>query len=164
MRAALPAPLVGVRRRVRDLRGDADRGSAVVEFVGLGVLLLVPVVYLVIAVAQLQAGAFGAEAGAREAARVIASASGSTSSAARADAEAVVALALEDQGVDPASARLDVRCDADPCGAGGSLVRTTVQLEVVLPGVPAPLAAVVPARVPVEATGTAAGNRFAGAP
>ncbi|NNH54928.1 hypothetical protein HLB15_22155 [Promicromonospora citrea] len=87
-----------------------------------------------------------------------------TADRARADAEAVVALALEDQGVDPASARLDVRCDVDPCGAGGSLVRTTVRLEVVLPGVPALLAAMVPARVPVEATGTAAGDRFAGAP
>lgn len=160
MRAGKPVRLAGVRRRVRGLRRDAERGSAVVEFVGLGVLLLVPVVYLVIAVAQLQAGAFGAEAGAREAARVLASAS-STASAARADAEAVVALALEDQGVDAASARLEVRCDADPCGAGGSLVRTTVRLEVVLPGVPAPLAAVVPARVPVEATGAAAGDRFA---
>ncbi|AUI49448.1 hypothetical protein AC20117_21995 [Arthrobacter crystallopoietes] len=48
-----------LRRRLTAAAGPddpAERGSAVVEFVFLGALLLVPVVYFVIAVAQVQAG------------------------------------------------------------------------------------------------------------
>jgi len=141
--------------------GPGDRGSAVVEFVVLGVLMLVPVVYLVLCVARLQAAAFAAEGGAREAARVVA-APGPQGRAA-ADARAVVALALEDQGFEASRGRLDVRCSADPCSAPGSLVRATVTVDVVLPGVPALLGGVVPTRVPVVATGSAAGDRFAAA-
>jgi len=141
--------------------GGADRGSAVVEFVALGVLLLVPVVYLVLCVARLQAAAFAAEGAAREAARVVA-APGPEGDA-RADAEAVVALALADQGFDVSEGRLDTWCSTDPCSAPESLVRCTVTVEVVLPGVPGFLAGAVPARLPVVATGTATGDRFAGA-
>ena len=39
--------------------GD-DRGSAVVEFVTLGVLLLVPLVYLVLAMGRVQAATYAA--------------------------------------------------------------------------------------------------------
>ena len=49
-----------------------DEGSAVVEFVALGTLLLVPVVYFVLAVAQVQAGAFGVVAAAQQASQVLA--------------------------------------------------------------------------------------------
>ncbi|WP_299040326.1 pilus assembly protein [uncultured Pseudokineococcus sp.] len=150
------------RRRERAVAAGADSGSAVVEFVVLGVLLLVPVVYLVLCVARVQAAVFAAEGAARESARVIAApGAGSTG---RADAETVVGLALADQGFDSSAARLDVRCSTDPCSAPDSLVRTTVTVEVGLPGVPALLDGVVPARVPVVATGTAAGDRFAAAP
>lgn len=157
-----PGGLAAVRRRWAVVRErGADDGSAVVEFVVLGVLLLVPVVYLVLCVARLQAAAFAAEGAAREAARVVAAPG--PASAGRADAEGVVALALADQGFDASDGRLDVRCSADPCSAPEALVQTTVTVEVVLPGVPAVLAGVVPARVPVVATGTASGDRFAGA-
>ncbi len=53
------------------LRGD-EGGEATVEFVGLVFLLVVPLVYFVVSLAQLQAALFAAEAGAREAARILA--------------------------------------------------------------------------------------------
>lgn len=162
------ALLLARARRAGAPPGSDDRGSAVVEFVVLGVLLLVPAVYLVLCVARLQAAAFAAEGSAREAARVVAAPALQGGRAApvgqegrAADARAVVALALADQGFEPSSGRLEVRCSADPCSAPGSLVRTTVTVDVVLPGVPALIGGVVPTRVPVVATGSATGDRFA---
>ena len=155
--------LVAVRGRAARVRAcGADRGSAVVEFVVLGVLLLVPVVYLVLCVSRVQAAAFAAEGAAREAARVVASPGDER--AARTDAESVVALALADQGFDASTGRLDVRCSADPCSEAEALVETTVTVDVVLPGVPGFVAGAVPTHVPVVATGTAAGDRFAAVP
>lgn len=157
-----PRRLLQVRaRRAGTSPGPADRGSAVVEFVVLGVLMLVPVIYLVLCVSRLQAAAFAAEGGAREAARVVAAPGARDGRAG--DARAVVALALEDQGFEASRGRLEVRCSGEPCSAPGSLVRTTVTVDVDLPGVPAVLSGVVPTRVPVVATGSATGDRFAAA-
>ncbi|RII97030.1 hypothetical protein DZF97_17400, partial [Clavibacter nebraskensis] len=47
-----------------------DRGSAVLEFITAGVLLLVPLVYLVLAMSAIQGAALGTEGAARQAARV----------------------------------------------------------------------------------------------
>ncbi len=148
--------LVRVRGR------QADGGSAVVEFVTLGVLLLVPVVYLVLVLGRLQAAAFTAEGAAREAARVFVAAPDDETAARH--AEAAVRLALADQGFDdqePGQAAV-VRCDTTPCLQPESAVRVTVTVDVVLPGVPAFVDAAVPARVPVRAEALAVVDRFAG--
>src|ERR687898_866630 len=49
---------------------SSDRGSASLEFLTVGIILLVPLVYLVLALAAIQAGALGVEGAARQAARV----------------------------------------------------------------------------------------------
>ncbi|MEJ5914168.1 pilus assembly protein [Pseudokineococcus sp. 1T1Z-3] len=160
------AARAGLRRRARAVvgghgeAGAGERGSALVEFVVLGTLLLVPVVYLVLCVAQLQAAAFAVEGAAREAARVVAAPG--PQAAAASDARAVVDLALADQGFERGSGRLEVRCEATPCSSPDARVTTTVSLDVVLPGVPAPVTALVPASVRVSASGVAVGDRFAG--
>ena len=149
------------RSRLERVRGD--EGSAVLEFVSLGVLLLVPVVYLVVCLGQVQAAAFAVEGASREAARVLARADDEQEAVQRVDA--VVALALRDQGLaDPDDPRPDVEvvCSADPCTAPETRVSVTVQVEVVLPGVPAFVDAVVQTRVPVRATGESVVERFAG--
>lgn len=148
--------------RLAALRQHGDRGSAVVEFVTLGVLLLVPVVYLVVTLGRVQAGAFAVEGAAREAARAYSSAPDEETGATR--ARAGVLLALRDQGfedVDPAEA-LTVLCEAEPCLQPEARVTTTVEVEVVLPGVPAFVDAVVPTRVPVRAQAVAVVDRFRG--
>lgn len=46
-----------------------DRGSAMVEFLGAALILLVPLLYLVLVLAQVQSAAFAAEGAARESMR-----------------------------------------------------------------------------------------------
>lgn len=143
-------------------RRRGDDGSAVVEFVALGVLLLVPVVYLVISVGRIQAGVFAAEGAAREAARAFTAADDEQTG--MATAAAAVRLAARDQGfpdVDPERALL-VDCAADPCHQSEARVTVRVEVDVVLPGVPAFVDAVVPTRIPVRASAVAVVDRFRG--
>ena len=50
----------------------SERGDATVEFLGILVVLVIPVLYIVLAVGHVSAGAMAADAGAREAARILA--------------------------------------------------------------------------------------------
>ncbi len=149
MRPAAPLPTQGPGGG--PARGD--EGSAVVEFVSLGVLLLVPLVYLVIVLAQLQAAVFAVESAARDGARSYVSAPDSPTAQAR--LTAVTALALADQGLadsgDPPP-QVEVACSADPCLTPEASVTVTVRVEVVLPGLPAAADRLVPARIPVQAS------------
>ena len=122
-----------------------------VEFVTIGVLLLVPVVYLVLTLGRVQAASFAAEGAAREAARLVVSAA--TEADGQARAVAVTGWALRDQGFadDPARA-VSVTCSAVPCLTPGADVQVTVRVDVPLPGVPVGVSAVLPTVVPVSAT------------
>lgn len=143
-------------------RAAGDDGSAVVEFVTLGVLLLVPVVYLVLTLGRIQAAAFAAEGAAREAGRVFVTADDEASGDEL--VRAAVLLAARDQGfedVDLDSA-VTITCSASPCLTPQARVVVRVELVAVLPGVPAFVDAVVPARVPVRAESVAVVDRFAG--
>lgn len=146
----------GARRLLRWARTrrslpSGDAGSAVVEFVTIGVLLLVPVVYLVLTLGRVQAASFAAEGAAREAVRLVVAAP----TAAEGEARAVAATgwALRDQGFgdDPGRA-LTVTCSAAPCLTPGADVQVTVRVDVPLPGVPVGVSAVLPTVVPVSAT------------
>jgi hypothetical protein len=74
-----------------------DAGNAVVEFVWLAVLLMVPLVYVVLAAVAVQRTAFAETAAAREAARAYATAASDAEGEQR--AELAVAMAMRDQGV-----------------------------------------------------------------
>src|SRR5215218_1477843 len=123
------------RRPLQRLRDDST-GSASLEFLGVGLLLLVPVVYLVLTLAALQAGALAAEGAARHAARSFVLAATPEEAAAR--AERAVELTLADFGIDPAAAEVDIACAPDPgtCLARRSLVTVTVGIRVALPLAP----------------------------
>ncbi|TPW75911.1 hypothetical protein [Schumannella soli] len=140
-----------------------EGGSATLEFLTAGMLLLIPLVYLVIALAQLQAGAFAAEGAARQAARVYVRAD--TVDDARAAADRAVRVGLADYGLDPSSAAVRVTCDPDPddCLARGSSVAIALEVTVPLPLVPVALDAEVPAGVPMRAIATQPVSRFHGA-
>ncbi|WP_307844848.1 pilus assembly protein [Actinotalea solisilvae] len=133
----------------------ADDGSAVVEFLGVALLLLVPTVYLVLVLGRLQSAAFAVDGAAREAVRGFVTAQDATDGARR--ATAAVALALADQGLDPGAAQdgLSLVCDGE-CLAPGAVVTAHVAVDVGLPGVPGWLQGVVPLVVPVTATATGA--------
>ena len=92
------------------LRGE--RGSALVEFVFVALVVFVPLVYLVAGFSAVQRGVFASTEAAREAGRAI----GTAPDVATGEARAVRAaqLAVEDQSVDTA----DVRVAYAPAGAG----------------------------------------------
>ncbi len=105
-----------------------DEGSAMVEFTYLAVLLMVPLVYLLITVFQVQRAAFGTTEAARQAGRAFARAD--TVGLAEQRARAASDLALADQGVSPGQLRL--QC-VDGCLQPGSRVIVTVTTFVKIP-------------------------------
>lgn len=137
-------------RRLRD-----DRGSASLEFLGLGVLLLVPVAYGALTLGQVEQAVLGSELGARNAARVVA-ADGTQRLAL---AEQHVALALGNHGLDPEAASVEVRCAPTPdCAVAGETVTVTVRYELGLPllaGTSGWLS------IPIESSSTFPQQRFA---
>lgn len=141
-----------------------EQGSAAVEVLVLGVLLLVPLVYLVLTVAALQGAAFAAEGAARQAARTIALAATDTDGRRAADRAAIVALA--DWHVDPRAARVEVRCTPRPveCGTSRGTVDVRVRVSAALPLLPPALDVGAPGSVPIEARSVQRVSMFAVAP
>lgn len=154
-------------------RPDTDRGSAVVDFAFLAVLLAVPLVYLVVTVARLQAASYAVAQAAREAARVFVTTSLGGEPMAR--ARAAAALAFEDQGFAPVTSdasrapglqagSIAVDCGARACLEPENTVTVTATVYVDLPLVPEVVTRVMPARLPVSATHRVAVDRFRAAP
>ena len=112
-----------------------QRGSAVVEFTFLGLLLMVPVVYFIITVGQLQGGSFAVVGAADQAAKVFVAQPDAPSG--RAAAEQATMVALADYGHPAGNASVEIHCDSDrDCTAAGSAVTVTVRLTVPLPFAP----------------------------
>ncbi|WP_369056415.1 pilus assembly protein [Kineococcus terrestris] len=134
-----------------------DAGSAAVEFLAVGVLLLVPLAYLVLFLGRVQAATFAAEAGAREASRVLATVPGDAGALAGRSVE----LALGDQGFRADGRSLAVECAASPCRTPDALVAATVAVDVDLPLVPGFVADRVSSHVRVQVRRVAVADRFA---
>ena len=146
-------------RRRRALRDE--RGSAVVEFVVLGVLLLIPLVYLVMMLARVQAGSYAVSQAAREAGRAYVTAEAGDQAAGRAEAAARIAFldhSFEESG------RLSIACDGIPCLRPDGRVETTASVRVPLPLVPSFVRHVIPLSVPVSASHLSTVDRFRGLP
>ena len=107
----------------------SERGDASVEFLGILVVLVIPVLYIVLAVGQVSAGAMAVDAGAREAARILAE-----DPAREADASHAVALIVEDFGID---AQADVVPNCVGCEGDGGVADVRVSVRVPLPYMPA---------------------------
>ncbi len=138
-----------------------ESGSAVVEFVVLAVLMLVPLIYLVMTMARLQAGSYAVAQAAREAGRAFVTADAGELAAPRAQAAARVAFldhSFEEEG------RLDLSCDGSPCLRPDGRVETTASVRVPLPLVPAFVRDVVPLSIPVSASHLSTVDRFRGTP
>jgi hypothetical protein len=128
-----------------------DAGSAPVEFLTLGVLLLVPVVYLVLVLGVLQGASFAAEGAARHAARMLVDAPSDAQG--RRDAATAVRVGLADWRIPASAATVTIACTPAPadCLAPRGTVRVTVRVAVSLPLLPPALAVGAPATIPVEA-------------
>lgn len=113
------------------MRGPAgDDGNALVEFTYLAVLLMVPLVYVMLTVFQVQKAAFGTTEAARQAGRAFARSADPEEAQQRGTAAA--RLALADQGI-TLSPEPEFECLGGGCLTPGSRVRVTVTYRVTLP-------------------------------
>lgn len=113
---------------------DGERGSILVELLFLMVVVTVPLFYLVATLAQAQAGAFAANAAAREAARAFVTADGDDSAYQRASAASAVAVGAH--GFDEGDVAMSVTCSASPCLSAGAQIRVDIEVSVSLPLIP----------------------------
>ena len=113
-----------------------ERGSALVELTWVSILLLVPLLYIVVSVFEVQRSAFALAAATRAAGRAY------TLAPTRADGEirarAAAAIALADQGLDLSRGSMALTCAPGPgsCLAPGSVVHVRMVYPVRLPLVP----------------------------
>ncbi|MHB1173242.1 MAG: hypothetical protein ACYCZY_12295 [Lacisediminihabitans sp.] len=138
---------------------DED-GSASLEFITAGMILLLPLVYLVLTMAAIQAGALAVEGAARQAVRVFVQAG----SVAEAESRAARAIefGLADYGLDAADAEVSILCSPRPSDCLSRLGTVTVRVgvSVRLPLVPPALTLDLPLSVPLQATATERVSRF----
>jgi hypothetical protein len=142
-----------------------EAGSAIVEFLGVTLVLLVPIIYLILAVAEVQRASFAAEAVAYDIARTSVVAGVSAVEAGQTPVEAsrvasehvltAVPVVLAGFGIQD-DGRLDyvITCDGE-CFTAGSAIEADVEIDVPLPGM-----SWTPLSVSVRATGRAAVDRF----
>lgn len=118
------------------MRRPGERGSAVVEFSWLAILLMVPLVYAVLAVFDVQRSAFAVSSAARAAGRAFTQAPSEAS--ARGLATQAAALAFRDQHLEPDPRSMHIVCAPDPanCLSPGSVVTVAVSRQVPLPLLP----------------------------
>lgn len=156
-----------MRRSRRSTEGDPahhrlrdEAGSASLEFITAGMLLLLPLVYLVLVMSAVQAGALAVEGASRQAARVFVQAD--SVEEATAQAGRVIEFALADYGIEAGEAAVDIRCAPDPahCLTRRGLVTIDVGISIPLPLVPPVLSLEIPIAVPLEATATQQVSRF----
>lgn len=153
----------GARRaKTRDLPGD-DRGSAPLEFIVVGLLLLVPLVYLIASLGVIQSNALGVESGARHLARAIAMAPDAATADAR--AAAILQTTAAEYGIAAGSIDVGFACvpAGGACPRAGATMIVSVAARVTLPLVPPVLGLDHIASVPVSATAVHKVSRFWGA-
>jgi Flp pilus assembly protein TadG len=123
---------------VRANRSDA--GNAVLEFVVLAMFLMVPLIYIIIAVSQVQGSAYGATEAAREAGRAFIRADSSVDASKQACTAATVALQNAVATPFDCASQLRVSCVSDTaCAIGlvpGETIRVEIDLTVGLPFLP----------------------------
>lgn len=151
-----------LRNRLGQVEGTGSggqAGSAIVEFVFLAVLMMVPLFFLVMVLARLQSGAYAVSAASREAGRAYVTAQVAAQAPARAHSAA--GLAFADQGFEQAG-RIEIGCDGTPCLRPEGRIQITATISVPMPLVPAFFSGIVPMQIPVSATHVATVDRFGG--
>ncbi|MEU1970223.1 TadE family protein [Microbacterium sp. NPDC019599] len=145
-----------------DLLDDPERGSAALEFILVGLLLLVPLVYVIVALGIVQEQALGAEAGARHIARAVSTAAGPDD--ARRRAGQVLRAVVDEYGMDAASVDLSLDClpSGATCPQPGATLVVTLRSRAALPLVPPVLGLDKLAAIPVEASSAQKVSRFWG--
>lgn len=118
------------------MKPRGDDGSALVEVTWLSLLLMVPLVYILMSVFDVQRGAFGVTAASRAAGRAYSLAESDADG--RRQARAAATLALRDQGIEGGDLDVEISCTPEPahCLSPGSVITVVVRTRVVLPLAP----------------------------
>jgi hypothetical protein len=121
------------------MKNRGEEGSALVELTWLTLLLMVPLVYVLLSVFDVQRGAFAVSAASRAAGRAYALADSDAEG--RRQATAAARLALTDQGLPAEGMKIDFECEPDPhhCLLPGSVITVRVHTQVQLPLAPSAL-------------------------
>lgn len=130
----------------------SDEGSAALEFIAIGVILLVPLAYLVIVLGIVQENTLGIEAAARHTARAVGQASNADMADGR--AEAILTNIADEYGIARDSIAVDLSCvpAQTECPYPGATVIVTVRAAVHLPFVPPIFGLDSLATIPLEAS------------
>ena len=136
-----------------------DDGSASLEFITAGMLLLIPLVYLVVAVGVVQGATLATEGAARQAARVYVESPDLETAVTR--AQQAIDFALADYGIDSKKANISISC-SETCLTPESLVSIGVSVNVPMPMVPAVLDLDQAAVIPVSSQVSQVVSRFHG--
>jgi hypothetical protein len=115
-------------------RPRGDDGNAILEFSFLGVLLLVPLVYVILIVLDIQKSAYAVTAATREAGRVFVAEG--AHGAAYDHAFAAARIAMRDQGLDLAPGQLVITCQFTDCDTAGGEIHVRIDRDVALPLLP----------------------------
>lgn len=133
-----------------------DDGNAIVEFVYLAILLMVPLVYVLLAVFRVQGAAYAVSSATREAGRVFVT----TTDGRPADrAGTAAAVVMADSGLRLRSGDLRITCSTNPCLSPGGTVSVAISYDVSLPFLPSVFDAV-PASVHVTGRHLEVVDRF----
>ncbi len=140
-------------------RARSEQGTALIEFVWLAILLLVPLVYVMLGVFETQRTAYAASAAARSAGRAFLTAP--TEQSARGRAELAARISFADQGIDDPGFSLRIECRPAPkdCLSPGSVVTAHITSRARLPLMPTVLGASSPS-IRVEAEHSAPYGEF----
>jgi hypothetical protein len=149
-----------VRQRLAELRHE--HGSSSLEFITVGMIMLIPLVYLVLTMSAIQAGALAVEGAARQAARVFVQAENSAQAQER--AERAIEFALSNYGIQSADATVAITCAPHPtdCLSRHGYVTVEVAVVVDLPLAPPVLTGNFPLQIPLDAAATQQVSQFRG--
>lgn len=114
-----------------------DEGTAIVEFIFIGVLLLIPILYATLMVMRVEAAAMASTHAVREAGRAFMMAD--TRTQGLHEAQLASTAAMSDQGFSLADDALRIDCSSR-CLEPGTQVRVNLEWQVDLPWLPPPLA------------------------
>lgn len=146
--------------RLRARLRDDDSGNAIIEFVYLAILLMVPLVYVLLTVFRVQGAAYAVSSAAREAGRVYATSESPDDAFERAYAAASIVMA--DSGLEFSRSQLQIACEG--CLEPGSTVPVVIEFDVALPLLPRFLDGSAPASVQVTSHHLEVVDRFRAGP
>jgi len=115
-------------------RSEYDRGSASIEFIVVGVAIILPLIYIAITVLTLNAAQFASNQAAREGARAFVTSTSNSSANQRASTAANQAFA--DYGLTESESQIAITCDHISCLTPGGSIHVQVTTQVPLPFVP----------------------------